>query len=141
MSTFLSAYEQRHMDDRVRIETMMRYAETTFCRMRFLREYFGEDSGGDCGHCDNCRAHAEGRLAVSTVSPAAATQDNPKATAEVYMQKIHAHQEALFHIGDRVRHRRFGTGQVVEIAGQSLGVDFGTAGQKRIRRDFVQKVA
>ena len=26
----------------------------------------------------------------------------------------------LFHIGDRVRHRRFGTGQVIEITGQNL---------------------
>ena len=45
MTGFLGAYEQRHMDDRQRIETMMRYAETTFCRVRFLREYFGAIPG------------------------------------------------------------------------------------------------
>jgi hypothetical protein len=48
----------------------------------------------------------------------------------------------LFEIGDRVRHGRFGTGQVLEISGQNLTVDFGhPGGQKRIRASYVQKAA
>jgi hypothetical protein len=40
-----------------------------------------------------------------------------------------------------VRHRRFGTGQIVEISGQNLTVDFGHTGTKRIRQQYVQKAA
>jgi len=51
---------------RERIEKMMRYAETTSCRMRFLREYFGEPVGEPCGHCDNC-----GKAALTHSKPQA----------------------------------------------------------------------
>jgi superfamily II DNA helicase RecQ len=34
---------------------MMRYAQTAMCRELFIKEYFGEKSGGLCGRCDNCR--------------------------------------------------------------------------------------
>jgi DNA helicase-2/ATP-dependent DNA helicase PcrA len=47
----------------------------------------------------------------------------------------------LYEIGDRVKHRRFGTGQVLEISGENLTIDFGHAGQKRIRANYVQKAA
>src|SRR5512133_486940 len=105
MTEFLSAYEQRHAGDRERLEQMMRYAETTFCRMRFLREYFGDPSGSDCGHCDICRAKMEGRLttpqpiavAPSAADGAVAAQLMPEVVAEPRATK-------LFHIGDRVRH-------------------------------------
>jgi ATP-dependent DNA helicase RecQ len=55
----LSSYERRHTGDRERLEQVMRYGETTFCRTRFLREYFLEDSGDDCGHCNNCQKRSE----------------------------------------------------------------------------------
>jgi ATP-dependent DNA helicase RecQ len=142
MAEFLSAYEQRHASDRERLEQMMRYAETTFCRTRFLREYFGDESGNDCGHCDNCRARREGRL--STPQPMVAT---PAATdgalAAQLMPEVVAQPRAakLFDIGDRVRHRRFGTGQILEISGQNLTVDFGRSGHKRIRREYVERAS
>jgi len=142
MTEFLSAYEQRHAGDRERLEQMMRYAETTFCRMRFLREYFGDPSGSDCGHCDNCRAKMEGRLttpqpiavAPSAADGAVAAQLMPEVVAQPRTTK-------LFHIGDRVRHRRFGSGQVIEISGQNLTVDFGHSGQRRIRHEYIQKAS
>jgi ATP-dependent DNA helicase RecQ len=142
MTEFLSAYEQRHAGDRERLEQMMRYAETTFCRMRFLREYFGDPSGSDCGHCDNCRAKMEGRLttpqpiavAPSAADGAVAAQLMPEVVAQSRTTK-------LFHIGDRVRHRRFGSGQVIEISGQNLTVDFGHSGQRRIRHEYIQKAS
>jgi ATP-dependent DNA helicase RecQ len=56
---FLSWSETRKQRDAIRLQTMMNYAESPLCRVRFLREYFGEDPKLDCGHCDNCRARAE----------------------------------------------------------------------------------
>jgi ATP-dependent DNA helicase RecQ len=64
LDAVLGAYEQRHRSDRERLELMMRYAQSARCRMMHLREYFGEPAGADCGHCDNCLAHAEGHAAA-----------------------------------------------------------------------------
>jgi ATP-dependent DNA helicase RecQ len=141
LHAFLSEYEQRHTSDRERLDQMMRYAETTFCRTRFLREYFGEPSGTDCEHCDNCRARSqrESQSAAAEVIPG--PKDGAVA-AKLMPEAVRTARAArLFHIGDRVRHRRFGTGQVIEITGQNLTVDFGHAGCKHIRHQYVQKAA
>jgi ATP-dependent DNA helicase RecQ len=55
LQAFLDTFEARHQADRERIESMMRYGQTTRCRMQFLREYFGDDAGRPCQHCDNCQ--------------------------------------------------------------------------------------
>lgn len=52
---FLEEYEQRHVNDRDRLDSMMRYGQTTMCRVRFLTRYFGNEIAKDCKHCDNCR--------------------------------------------------------------------------------------
>jgi ATP-dependent DNA helicase RecQ len=56
---FLSAYERRHDADRERLELMVRYAQTALCRTQMMREYFGEERGDPCGHCDGCRDRPE----------------------------------------------------------------------------------
>lgn len=38
-----------------KLERMRQYAETPDCRVRFLRSYFGESPGAECGRCDRCR--------------------------------------------------------------------------------------
>jgi ATP-dependent DNA helicase RecQ len=141
LHAFLSEYEQRHTSDRERLDQMMRYAETTFCRTRFLREYFGEVSGSDCEHCDNCRAKSERKSQCATAEVVPGPKDGAVA-AKLMPEAVHTARAArLFHIGDRVRHRRFGTGQVIEITGQNLTVDFGDAGCKQIRHQYVQRAA
>ena len=138
---FLSEYEQRHTSDRERLDQMMRYAETTFCRTRFLREYFGEASGRDCEHCDNCRAKNE-RPSHSAAREVVPGPKDGAVAAKLMPEAVRtARASRLFHIGDRVHHRRFGTGQVIEITGQNLTVDFGHAGCKQIRHQYVQKAA
>jgi ATP-dependent DNA helicase RecQ len=140
LHAFLSEYEQRHTSDRERLDQMMRYAETTFCRTRFLREYFGESSGRNCEHCDNCHAHSQ-RESQSAAEVVPGPKDGAVA-AKLMPEAVRTARAArLFHIGDRVRHRRFGTGQVIEITGQNLTVDFGHAGCKQIRHQYVQKAA
>ena len=54
LEEFLATFELRQAMDRERITLMMRYGQTTSCRMQFLREYFGDPVGELCGHCDNC---------------------------------------------------------------------------------------
>jgi ATP-dependent DNA helicase RecQ len=64
LASLLDAYEQRRSNDRERLDTMMRYAQSAKCRSRLLHEYFDEPLERDCAHCDNCKAHAEGRPAA-----------------------------------------------------------------------------
>lgn len=56
LDKFLTAYEQRHLDDRSRLDQMMHYAQSLDCRVKLLREYFGETDPEKCGRCDNCTA-------------------------------------------------------------------------------------
>ena len=39
-----------------KLDKMLHYAESNTCRVRYIREYFGEKVTDDCGRCDNCRA-------------------------------------------------------------------------------------
>ncbi len=48
-------YKQRKDDFVERVETMLNYLQLkTFCRSRFIGNYFGDDEIQDCGICDNC---------------------------------------------------------------------------------------
>jgi ATP-dependent DNA helicase RecQ len=53
---FLSGSDERSRADRERLEAIMRYAEEPRCRMQAFREYFGEDPGEPCDHCDTCES-------------------------------------------------------------------------------------
>jgi len=46
-------YRQHKYD---KLDKMLHYAESSTCRVRYIREYFGEKVSDDCGRCDNCRA-------------------------------------------------------------------------------------
>ncbi|MBK7978068.1 MAG: ATP-dependent DNA helicase RecQ [Deltaproteobacteria bacterium] len=54
LEQLLAEYESRHGTDRDRLDAMTGYAESTRCRPRILREYFGEQDVAPCGLCDNC---------------------------------------------------------------------------------------
>jgi ATP-dependent DNA helicase RecQ len=48
-------YKQRKDDCIKRIKTMLDFLQLkTFCRSRFIGNYFGDDEIKDCGICDNC---------------------------------------------------------------------------------------
>jgi ATP-dependent DNA helicase RecQ len=54
VEALLVAHEERHRDDRKRLEAMMHYAQSVSCRMQTIRGYFGEEPGERCQHCDSC---------------------------------------------------------------------------------------
>jgi ATP-dependent DNA helicase RecQ len=57
LEAFLREYEERHDDDRQRLDEIMHYAQSTDCRMRLILRYFADaDGDADCGRCDNCRS-------------------------------------------------------------------------------------
>jgi ATP-dependent DNA helicase RecQ len=64
LSADLTDYEQRRVQDRAKLQSMISYNQSAQCRTRFLLEYFGEPAPVDwtCGNCDACdtqRAYAE----------------------------------------------------------------------------------
>jgi len=64
LSADLTDYEQRRVQDRAKLQSMISYCQSAQCRTRFLLEYFGEAAPVDwvCGNCDACdtqRAYAE----------------------------------------------------------------------------------
>ncbi|MCC8089072.1 MAG: RecQ family ATP-dependent DNA helicase [Rikenellaceae bacterium] len=51
-----------------RAKNMIDYtSEDVGCRSLFLRNYFGDDSGGKCGKCDKCRAEKVSRISDNTI--------------------------------------------------------------------------
>jgi ATP-dependent DNA helicase RecQ len=58
---YLEEYDRRHRQDEDRLATMMKYGQTTECRVRYLTRYFSREIARDCGRCDNCRTGATRR--------------------------------------------------------------------------------
>lgn len=46
-------------DDATRLAAVERYAESSECKRRVLGHYFGRRLESNCGHCSNCRPHAD----------------------------------------------------------------------------------
>ena len=124
LEAFLRAYERRYAAERQRLETMMQYAQTTLCRLRYLRNYLGDITDDNCGRCDNCRHRAtrvrpvRRRRRVQAVAVARSTQ-------------------ARWKKGQRVRHARFGEGEVLEATGRTATVNFPRFGVKKIMSGFL----
>ncbi|WP_129646334.1 RecQ family ATP-dependent DNA helicase [Peristeroidobacter agariperforans] len=108
-------FDAQHQAERDRLEAMIRYSESLECRMQLLREYFGEDRGHPCDHCDNCRRPQE---RVHDVEPAPV--ETPTET------------KSQFASGRRVRHRTFGEGEVIRAEDDQIIVSFPRRGEKRI---------
>ena len=49
------APEQQKAIELRKLQAMLGYAETTFCRRQVLLNYFGDEYSGPCNNCDNCQ--------------------------------------------------------------------------------------
>jgi ATP-dependent DNA helicase RecQ len=57
-------YVVRRAEDRRRLEAVIRYCESTMCRVRILATYFGDSAPPPCGRCDRCRRATTARPLV-----------------------------------------------------------------------------
>jgi ATP-dependent DNA helicase RecQ len=75
LSADLTDYEQRRMQDRAKLRTMISYCQSAQCRTRFILEYFGEAVEPDwkCGNCDACDGGLVVRRARADIAPETAT--------------------------------------------------------------------
>jgi ATP-dependent DNA helicase RecQ len=138
LQEFLAAYEQRGLSDRERLQEIMHYAQSTMCRVRLLKSYFGDSTEENCGHCDNCKSGAAERVSSAQNSADVhATKANPPVQVHPALQQPEL-VSSLYQIGETVKHRKFGNGKVVEISGENVSIDFGTT-TKRVKAPFLRK--
>jgi ATP-dependent DNA helicase RecQ len=121
---FLTEYEERLQGDRERLQTMMTYAQMSRCRVGFIKEYFGFEAEQWCGHCDNCRDRDQ-------LNRAPEDETSSKRESELLATA------PLFPIGAVVLHSDFGQGRVEAVEGESVVVDFGQAGRKKIHQEYL----
>ena len=126
LAALLRTYVERAAHDQDRLTGMMHYAESPVCRIRLIRQYFGDPEGEPCGRCDNC-----------VNQPARAEPNNVLQQAHGMAQSAEAPPALRFPPEARVVHPRFGTGKVVDALGDMVLVHFQKGGKKRIRQDFL----
>lgn len=106
-----AAYRDRGEDDRAKLERMIFYAQTTFCRWKVILEYFGEGEGFErCGTCDNCLRPPEQRYA--------------REAAHETRVRSPRRRRPRFAPGEAVRVPRHGEGRVVSSVADQVEVAF-----------------
>ncbi len=114
----LAEAESRHRIDESRIEMARGYAETDHCRRDWLLNYFGEETDGYCGNCDNCEAGSE-------------------AVAEAR----EAEMPEGYEIQRPVKHREWGPGIVMGTQPDRITILFESVGYKDIALSAVREDA
>jgi ATP-dependent DNA helicase RecQ len=170
-------YEQKRAQDRSRLESMLRYAQSHLCRNKLLFAYFGyaEDAAALCHTCDNCsRARAaaseedsrriiviekppeRSAIPAHVTSPESLSEER-RNLLEQTIQRRRARanraralrvertssmsvRRAGFNTGDVVRHPLWGEGEVVNVAGDTVGAFFPGHGEKLLKAKFLEKL-
>ena len=105
------SYRERGETDREKLERMMFYAQTTFCRWKVILEYFREGDGFErCGTCDNC------------VRPAAERYSAP--VEKKTKVRVKVPKSPRFDAGASVHVPRYGEGRVVSSAADQVEIAF-----------------
>ena len=151
----LQEYVDRAARDKERLAEMMHYAETPDCRVQIIRRYFDQAAAEACGHCDNCLHHQDEDSTRTRTETEIQAQTRPQSTGEqitevataygtirttapeTLPQPTSAAAEPSFHPGDRVHHKRFGEGKVLDTHDNIVLVSFPNEGQKRLRADYL----
>jgi ATP-dependent DNA helicase RecQ len=149
-------YDQKRGQDRARLQSMLRYAQSHLCRARVLLTYFGynEDAALPCGLCDNCCRAARGRGDHPAALPAGPPSQDTSTlardlarrrarVASAHTLKVERRRRGStgpFLRGDVVRHQTWGEGEVVRIQGDTIGAFFPGHGEKLLKASFLEKV-
>ncbi|MFG6503311.1 RecQ family ATP-dependent DNA helicase [Microbacterium sp. P05] len=104
----LERAEDRERIDRSRIDMLRAYAETRRCRRQALLGYFGQEPAEPCGNCDTCAGGS-------------AYEDAGAADTAAH---------GGFAVDDRVQHRVWGEGTVMEVDDDRITVFFESQGYK-----------
>ena len=111
----LERAEERERIERSRVEMLRGYAETRRCRRQVLLGYFGQELDGPCGNCDTC------------------------ADGTAMEQETSRDERATWAVDDRVQHREWGEGTVMEVEDDRMTVFFEREGYKVLSIDLVER--
>jgi ATP-dependent DNA helicase RecQ len=121
-------YGKKSERDREKLERMIFYAQTAFCRWKVLLEYFEEAEDFDrCGTCDNCLDPPERRIMRKPLRPRWARRLAP-ATAVLFKQ------------GERVRVPRYGEGRVESATAEQVEIVFPNGKKRQFLCAYVERV-
>ncbi|MDB5926761.1 MAG: ATP-dependent helicase RecQ [Betaproteobacteria bacterium] len=120
-------YSAKGESDREKLERMIFYAQSAFCRWKVLLEYFEEAEDFErCGTCDNCVDAPERKFAS-------------KPRQRKRMQPIAEPAVAVFKTGDRVRVPRYGEGRVESASAEQIQVAFPDGKTRRFMGAYVAR--
>ena len=143
----LAEVERHKTVQRTRVDMMRQFAESRTCRGQTLLAYFGDETTGPCGHCDNCGrdsavtvnsgtpltpAQPEAprtRNTVRTAPPRGPVSDN---SPETVPEPLPHNGSAPYPVHATVRHKAWGTGTVLGYDADRMTVLFSTVGYKTL---------
>ena len=128
LAALADEYKKKSDSDREKLERMIFYAQTAFCRWKVLLEYFEEAEDFDrCGTCDNCLDPPELRPVRKSRRPRWARRLAP-ATA------------VTFKHGERVRVPRYGEGRVENATPEQVEIVFPDGKRRQFLCAYVDRV-
>ena len=123
----MGTYRAKIEHDGERLERMVLYSQTGYCRWKVLLEYFGEDVEWErCGNCDNCAKPLPRRI-----------EPRVQGKGQIQSGRI----RARFKPGDTVRVPRYGEGRVEAVAAERVRVSFADGQTRDFVQDFVTPAA
>jgi len=126
LSRLADEYGRKSEADRQKLERMIFYAQTAFCRWKVLLEYFEEAEDFDrCGTCDNCLDPPEKRLA-------------PKSTRPRWARRL-AVAAPSFNPGEAVRVPRYGKGRVASATSEQVEIVFPDGRKRQFLSAYVER--
>jgi ATP-dependent DNA helicase RecQ len=125
LAALARSYVERSEADHEKLERMLFYAQTTFCRWKVILEYFSEAEGFDrCGVCDNC------------VSPPAERYAQP--APHKRSTRIRRRMRPVFEAGAPVSVPRYGAGRVISAAADQVEIAFPSGQTRTFLAPFVR---
>lgn len=119
-------YSRKSDADRQKLERMIFYAQTAFCRWKVLLEYFEEAEDFDrCGTCDNCIDPPEKRVIRRPTRPR-------------WARRIAAVSPS-FAAGERVRVPRYGEGRVASATSEQVEIVFPDGRKRQFLSAYVER--
>ncbi len=122
----LRNYRDTHQDAESNLKEVLAFAESSLCRRKVVRRYFGEEEAEACGICDNCRRGTEERMRRVTRQRRARALARPEGGAPRQWSR-----------GDLVQHDTWGEGEVKQVWGDKIRVHFPGQGEKVLKAEFV----
>jgi ATP-dependent DNA helicase RecQ len=120
-------YGHKSESDRQKLERMIFYAQTVFCRWRVLLEYFEEAEDFDrCGNCDNCLRPPERKAVRKSRTLRQASRRRPVLPP--------------FSVGQAVRVPRYGEGRVVTASSEQAEIVFPDGKKRHFLCAYVERV-